>query len=446
MKKNLLLKTIILLICIIIIIVVMLLYILLNNEEILKNNNIENIEGNLQKINSAQQFEEYKMFYTIDRCINYYIEYCQIENKQTEYEQGISFYEDEIIGDNDKLQSIYNILDVQYIKEKNITINNIREKVKIYQEKVKFKLIKFKELEKNEIESYAVYGKIEKKDNLEKIEDVYFIVNIDTGNNLFSIIPLQDENIMSIDDISKENANKELERNTDNIFGNVELSDSEIGVNCFEDFKQRMILQKEDAYNILKKEYRDKKYTEMKDFENYVENNIDYIKNIQIEEISTENIDKLMVYKCTDQYGNNYIIEQETNTHYTMQLDDYTLEDEAIIQTYEEFSNKDKAFYNINKFFKMINTKDYETAYSVLDDSFKQNYFKTQEDFENYIYSNMFKYNKIVDKKYSNKILGLNIYDIEISDMIGQTIKTKKLTMIVKLLEDRNFVMSFEVN
>ena len=40
---------------------------------------------------------------------------------------------------------------------------------------------------------------------------------------------------------------------------------------------------------------------------------------------------------------------------------------------------------NINKYIEMINNKDYTAAYSVLDETFKNNYFGTVNNLEQYI-------------------------------------------------------------
>ena len=40
---------------------------------------------------------------------------------------------------------------------------------------------------------------------------------------------------------------------------------------------------------------------------------------------------------------------------------------------------------NVDKFFQMINRKDYKTSYKCLADSYKNNYFKTENDFANFV-------------------------------------------------------------
>ena len=73
----------------------------------------------------------------------------------------------------------------------------------------------------------------------------------------------------------------------------------------------------------------------------------------------------------------------------------------------------------------MINNLDYKVAYEKLDSNFRNTYFKTVEEFENYMKNHVFRYN-IFDATYENET------EIEFN-------------IVMKLLDNADFVMSFEV-
>ena len=100
---------------------------------------------------------------------------------------------------------------------------------------------------------------------------------------------------------------------------------------------------------------------------------------------------------------------------------------------------------NVDKFFQMINRKDYKTSYKCLADSYKNNYFKTENDFANFVKSNFYKYNKITFKKSEQKGNRLYSFEIELTDITGKNTETKKVNVIMQLKDNYDFVMSFSM-
>ena len=96
---------------------------------------------------------------------------------------------------------------------------------------------------------------------------------------------------------------------------------------------------------------------------------------------------------------------------------------------------------NIQKVFDALNDKDYKYAYSKLADSFKSNYFPTLESFETYAKKTFGTGNSV---KYNRFIETANYCTFEIS--IGKNKNAITKTIIMKLEEGTDFVMSFNVD
>ena len=100
---------------------------------------------------------------------------------------------------------------------------------------------------------------------------------------------------------------------------------------------------------------------------------------------------------------------------------------------------------NIDKFFQMINRQDYTNAYNCLAQSYRNNYFKTEEDFIKYAKNNFFTYNKISFQKNEQKCEGLYVFKVRLEDITGQSTEKKETTVIMQLYDNFEFEMSFGV-
>ena len=100
---------------------------------------------------------------------------------------------------------------------------------------------------------------------------------------------------------------------------------------------------------------------------------------------------------------------------------------------------------NIDKFFQMINRHDYKTSYECLTNSYKNNYFKTEEEFANFARNNFFSYNKVAFKDCKQKGEKLYVFNIELTDLTGESEDKKEVTIVMQLNEELNFEMSFSM-
>ena len=201
------------------------------------------------------------------------------------------------------------------------------------------------------------------------------------------------------------------------------------------------------AYKELKEQYAAKRFGDYNAFKQYAQNNKERLLGAKVSNctITTDEVlNKKFVFN--DQYSIIYIIESNSENKFTIQLDDYTLENEEFNSYYEKASNMDKAKSNCDKFFKMINTQDYASAYNILDENFKATNFKTLQDFEKYIKAKLYTYNKINFKEYNSSISGIHQFKIGVTDYTKTNSENEKeFNIIMKLLDGTDFVMSFDV-
>ena len=115
-------------------------------------------------------------------------------------------------------------------------------------------------------------------------------------------------------------------------------------------------------------------------------------------------------------------------------------------EIYDKLSDANKVSVNIEKFIKMLNLKDYESAYKLLDSNFKKNNYPSIEAFKKYVEKNLFDYSKITTVNNSNKTGNYYITSLDLEDGESENIRKKQITIIMQLLEGTDFVMSFSMN
>ena len=120
-------------------------------------------------------------------------------------------------------------------------------------------------------------------------------------------------------------------------------------------------------------------------------------------------------------------------------------EKEKVITKLENMNERSRMEYYLSIFINYIENYDYESAYNLLYDEFKQNYFPTLNDFEKYA------------KETFPQMMNIEHYNIErngdvyvlwiyISDIInGGPNDKKEMNVVIKENDFNDFVMSFSV-
>lgn len=386
-----------------------------NNNIIYDTNSINNgvsIVPKLEKVISRENF------YTVKSCVEKYINY-NVDNNSV---------------------ALYNLLDEVYINQKSINKNNIFDIVEKINKNQIFLPNKMMSAKIANKEIYIVYGNIREDKLNERTTETEFNITIilNKTNNTFSAIP----GILKVETLFDKVGNNKL--NNNNSYSIINIDDKTMANTYFVNYKSEILYNIQNSYNLLDKEYKEKRFSSFSDYSQYIENNIEKIKKANLTKYSVNKYDDYNLYTCIDQYNNYYIFIETAIMEYTVMLDDYTIDTEEYINNYNLASVKEKNELNIKRFIRMINNKDYKSAYDCLSNGFKENYFKTVTEFKNYIDNTFYNYNSVIFDTFSTEG-DIGIYKINISGVQDDRDVTITKTIIMKLGTGTSFEMSFEV-
>lgn len=412
-----LMKIIIILFIIIVLLIGGVLYLLKksdNSNENEVNININSEDFEITGSDELNEVESTNLVFNIKQCIQYYIDY---------------------INDNN-YKAVMKVLDENYIKSNNITEENIKNKSSKFMESSYFI---DKTYEKNvtvDKSIYYIYGRLVNSETYENIDNVNFTVIIDSQNQTFSVIPEVMEN-------SNFNYNLNIKYDNNDYYNEYtykNFSDSEILDEYFSYYKNLVIKQPEKAFDLLDSEYKKIR------FNNSVDMYKEYLTNIDLERVYPENFildykENCKEYVVIDKNGLYYIIDEIKPMNISFKLDTYSIMSEKFKETYDKGTDSERVTLNIDKWLKMIQNKDYYNAYNTLDETFRNTNFGNINNFKQYIdqnYGKQFEYEMETTKEYST-----NIYIQTVK--ISQNGEEKEFNFVIKLLEDRKFILSFQI-
>jgi hypothetical protein len=440
-------------ILLVIIVIIILTCILILNQksntsgEIIDNQAIE--ENNLNDfIISLGRVNNYSTFASVEQMLNNYINNIYYGN----------------------IKVVYNLLNKDYIEKNKITegnaLKNMPEIIK-YNQKVKILDIYNQENMEN-----AVYYIKAILSNEEQNKDFYFILYEDKENLTYSVANIEkkvfEEKIIE----DKELEYIEIENNENNQSIFINLSEEEIVEKYFEDYIDDVLYYPEYTYSILNQEYKEKCFSTLEEFKEYLEQKrnlyltynsenekvpsdfenvyeyLEYIEELDKLEISKYKIREVnnqKIYLCVDNKDNYYTFYATAPMNYTVMLDNYTIPTEEFVEEYNKSSEAEKVVLNIKRFFMGIDDKNYGFSYNVLSESFKNSKYPTKKDFLNFAKQNFFEENKIEYISYE-KENGLYIYKIKLTDATGTSTESKEFNIILKLKSGTDFEMSFGEN
>lgn len=289
------------------------------------------------------------------------------------------------------------------------------------------------------IDIYIVYAYIGS-------EEFNIVIKTDSENNTFSIF-LNDylekynysKNMQTKDIKISENG---IEKNDYNQFKYKNISESQMPKYYLNNYIKLIKSNAKLAYNLLDEEYKQKRFPTFNEFNTYAQGK-EYMQGA-ISKYKIIKKDDYTIYVCEDTYGNVYIFKETALMDYTVQLDNYTIENEELIEEYEKLKTVDKGAENARKFFEMLNMKDYKSAYEKLDNTFKNNNFATLQMFGNYIKQRIYNNNIINIESYTMIDSDTYAYKVNIQNALN-TEEQHEHNIIIKLLEGTDFIMSFEI-
>lgn len=372
-------------------------------------------------------------YYTVRNCINNYL---NALNK----ESSIYYFGNEYNKDV-QIENVYSLLSSKFIKQQNITQSNLFSIIKTIDEEEIFIPLEMKVLEKENINQYIVYGEIQTLSN-KFISKSFIIVNLDMKNKTYSIEPVID-NYNSIDDITLNNENIAINKNDYNMYKNQNITNEYVTNEYFVLLKRLMLSDPDMAYTLMKEEYKNSRFGNINEFRNYINNNRQEILKIDMKQYLVNNYENYIEYVAKDQFGNLYIFDENEDKSIDIKFDTYTLKSEVFTNKYIKSTDEEKVQMNIDKFIQMINRHDYITSYNCIADSFKNNYFKTQEEFQNYIENNFYSYNKFEFKSCEKKAADIYVCKVQLTDYMNENSEIKEINVIMQLGDNLDFKMSF---
>lgn len=387
------------------------------DENLLPNNELANTK--VYASNSVKENNIYTIL-AIDNVIQNVIDYAKESNKQ----------------------ALYNITETNYIKKNNISTDNV---ITIYENIEKYYIQEMCAFETSTMSEYYTYGFILKENN-DKPENYYFKVCKDSSNSTFSVSPLKiDEYNKAKEGKINKTENESIKSNLYNKYNYNLYSGKDVAEKYINDFIFKMKYIPDVAFGTLDEEYRNKKFSNIDEFKSYIKNNSERFDDFIIRSYGREATENITNYEVEDINNYYYKIKASSGMDYTIILDDYTVESNEYVQKYNSSSDSTKIATCINKFFKLINSKEYKSAYTYLDDTFKQKNFDTVGKFETYAKQNFFNNNTVTISS-AEKVGDIYSCKVQIKSGVSVAAMSKDITVIIKLKENTDFVMSFSIN
>lgn len=338
-------------------------------------------------------------------------------------------------------EAVKNILEEKYCATNGITEDNVLENSPQIVDFQSFKVKDMYLIEKENKYKNYVYGVISTGEN-----SYAWYGEVNTDYNVFTLEPLGKEDYENIIQNKTDTGEKNLVRNSYNQFIVNQISEEQLCRYYFEDYKDKLLNDYEVAFDMLEEQYKEKRFqNDISKFIQYIEDNKQHIELATLLSYSTYNDSyegNRIVLK--DNYDNYYTLYENAVMDYRILLDTYTIPTEEYLQKYNTLSLESRAINNVEIVINMINNKDYEKLYSLLDETFKSNNFATLDVYKNYMREHFFDYNILGSKKIK-EINGVFVCKVFLKDSPGSAYESKEQTFIIKLGEGTDFVMSFQL-
>lgn len=358
--------------------------------------------------------------------------YNQINRDNYVDRTGNNFADDELVK-----KSIYDILDEETIKENNITVDNIYSYIPKVTGTNEFIALDINVEEGFGIDKYLVSGILTATWKPEEpYSKVNVLVSIDYKNNTFSIKPLEQGEIEINSSID------EIKPNDYNTYREITVDDQELTKEKFNNLKLLILRKSEELYDMLDEEYKTKKFGDYQGYVTYIDDNYERLSTMYLTKYKVDQRDNYTQYTCIDNYGKYIIFNNVSANNMRILLDTYTVDIPEFMEKYNVAKEQEKVGLNIERFISAINDQDYKYAYNCLDEVFRSKNMPTQQDFEDYVKRNMFEYN-LIEHDESDKQGNTFVYDITIRDGKDEQVQGREFTVIMRLEEGTDFVMSF---
>lgn len=393
------------------------------------------ISENIENVTSAT------MYYTVQSCIQKYLTFLGVDiNEERENSQSLA-KSLEINNDKEKRTAIYDLLSNTFIEDNKIDVDNIYDFVENTKQKMLFETKDIAMRDFGQIQKYSVYGKVTVTDDEYY---TYFRVTLDTMNDTFMIEPIDNSKYNSVNELVLENNCQSINKNSRNSFFYNRVDNLQLAKNYLSNYIQNALNNTEESFYLLDEEYRTKRFNNLKQYKKYIQSNKEEIQKISLKEYLVNKYEDYTEFICKDQFGNIYIFDTTAIMKYTLKLDTYTIISDNFKESYDSGDEKNKVLMNIDKWVKMLNNRDYSAAYNVLDETFRNNNFGSEEKFEQYMRENYPIHYSVTFSDY-NEETDVSIVSMSLRDITGENNMQKDLKIIMQLKENYDFVISFEI-
>lgn len=377
-------------------------------------------------------------YFDIQSCISKYLNTININNDMY-YSYDNNGKKVQLLNEGSINSQIYNLLSEQFIKENSITVDNLRDKIKVLNTSVLFVPLELSMAKDGNIKTFIAHGILETFE-YKQVDEIFIVVNIDATNSRFSITPI-DGKYSNISEINNIKTESKIDKKEDNSFNKSNPNYENIIKDYINIYKRLSLGNPSLMYKFMDKEYREKRFKNLSNFKKYTEENKENIIAITPESYEVVKEDGYTEYRCFDKNEFYYVIKEKSIGDFSISMDKHTIDTNEFIKKYNESDGKIKVGLNIYKIVDALNMKDYGYVYSKLSDGFKKNYFKTEEDFVKFAKIYFKNNNKVKFNEYSSKSDSY-VYNITLTDKTGKSTMELNTDILMRLGEGTDFVFT----
>lgn len=342
----------------------------------------------------------------------------------------------------EEYEKIYYVLNEDYIKDNEITIENVSNKIT--------RISDFNNFDVDEMyvkEDENMYSNYVKGTLIYQKQRYTWYGLVEVNNSSYSIYPISENDYNDIIQETKLIKRKMIKPNVYNQFLTKNYTKEDVCYEYFKDYTNKLLNNPDIAYNLLDDEYKSIRFNNNEEiFKEYIKE-----RKKQIEEavmISYSYIYEGYVVESIilkDNFNNTYIIKENAVLDYTIQLDNYTIKSEEYYNEYSKLSDNEKVSNNMNEIIKMLNTKDYTHLYNKLYEKFRNNYFPNENMFKEYMENNYYEYNVLGVSSIKQESEYIYTCNAVLKDGDSSVAETKKFTVLISLTDNNDYVYSFTV-
>ena len=212
--------------------------------------------------------------------------------------------------------AVYSLLSSRYIAQNNITTDNVFNTLKPFNEKQSFYPLDItKEMEVNFVTSYKIQGIVQNATYAEKTQ-VYFVINLDSTNNTFSVEPLAERTYNQYS-VAMENVTA-IETNEYNGYIEETIDERTIANEYLDMYKFFAFANPKYIYDKMPETYRVQRFGTLENYAKYIQSSKEELMGARVERYT---VNKEGQYIITDQYQNEYVFKSNNIFDFSVTLD-----------------------------------------------------------------------------------------------------------------------------